>query len=1535
MASDAAGNLSAASTSTDHTVIYDITAPASTITNTTGGWFHGTLAGSSSDSGGAGLQAVHISIQKVAGMYYSANGAFDSATAVWLPTDGTLPAWTFAVAAGQLTDGSSYVVSTLATDAVGNVQATPTTGTFTYDATPPLSTITFPSAAYYNATGWAAGTLGGSSSDNTGVGGVTSVAVSILNNTTRQYYGGATFTSGTPVWLSADGTLPAWTYALAADKLANGSSYTVSSRAVDRVENVQSPVTTTSFTYDTTAPQVTVNRLTTNDTQPALSGTVDDPTATVTVTVNTKIYTATNAGDGRWTLALAGQAISPELTGSENGTSYDVTVVATDPAGNPGSEATLGELVIKTGATPTVGVTAATGGGSLLLAYNPSSSGEAVLTQGTTLLLRQSAASSFSLTIAGTSGDDTLTVDFSGGAPVPLGGITFDGGAGFDTVALINVGASYTTQTYNYTNANDGSIVLNNGTTNRTIHYTGLEPITNDGTVDYLIFNLPGLTDAGITLVDLGNGQARLDSPTNHTFEQTNFNYPSASAPGGGSITINLGANDQTLTVSSLALNANTSLIVDGQDGNDTVNLDVTGGLTVTKDLTLTAETIAQTTKVVVSGTTTLAAGATHSISLATSTNDFGTVAITSANDVTLVDTNGIVLGASAIAGNLNLTASGTITQSGTLTANGAGKTATFAAGSGNDITLNAGNDFTTVVVTSGRNVSLRDTDAANLGSTTVTGLLTFSGGTFNLTASNAIASAASVQVDAGTLDLHAYTNTVTGVILNGGTLAGTGGGTLTSTTAYDVRSGASSAILAGSVNLNKTTTGSVTLSGPNTYSGTTSVTAGSLVLGNATALGSTVGGTTVASGAVLDLYGQNVGAESVTLDGTGISSGGALINSSGTAASLSGNIPGNTYSVGGTGNITFTGTGRVQGTLTKVGGNTLTLGGTQDNSSLTAIVTTGTLLLAKSSSATVHALGSGATALTINNGATVQLAGNGGDQLFYQSDVVVNASGILDLNGQPEGFDALTGAGTITNTSSTAAVLTIGQGNTDATYSGTLQNGVGTLALVKTGTATQTLSSATAQTYTGGTTVSGGTLRLTGGDNRLSATGSITVNGGGLDLGGYSQAIATTAAVSLQSGSIAAGTLVYSGAAYDLQSGSALANLTGSAGINKTTSGTVLLGGSNTYTGATNIVAGTLRLPGLVAGAGLWLDASDSSSITQTANSITRWADKSGSVSNGSRDATASGTASPTYATNTTLLNGKSVVQFDGTTDVMNVNLSFLAGNQYTILAVEGRMDSASSRYFLATTANSQNNALHIGYRNNTTYTLAQYSNDLNAPVDAYSTQQFRLWSDQLSAAGHTIYRDGLPIAANTNTTPLTTATGGLIGGADFVIGVPPKYKGELAEIIVFPSALSTADRQAAEAYLRMKWLASTTSALPVGTAVSIGGGATLDLGAFGATIGSLANYNGTGGTVTSTAFNGTDKAKVTLTLAAADNAAFSGSIQEGLTSSVSLTKTGAATQTLSASTRTPATPRSAPARCNSGPITPFPAALATATSS
>ena len=222
-------------------------------------------------------------------------------------------------------------------------------------------------------------------------------------------------------------------------------------------------------------------------------------------------------------------------------------------------------------------------------------------------------------------------------------------------------------------------------------------------------------------------------------------------------------------------------------------------------------------------------------------------------------------------------------------------------------------------------------------------------------------------------------------------------------------------------------------------------------------------------------------------------------------------------------------------------------------------------------------------------------------------------------MGGFNQAINGLTGsAGSIvTNTPSLAAVadqtntIIVGLNDQTAQFDGIFQDGFsiqpgvtpaghfGFLAVDKVGAGVLTLTGT--NTATGGVTVdggridlnnaignalsanvtinAGGTLKLLA-SNQVADSRTVTTSGGTFDLNGRTE----TVGVVLTSGSIldAAGTgSLSSGSAFDLQSGLVTAKLSGTSGLNKTTFGTVTLGGAqaHNFTGATNVSAGTLVL--------------------------------------------------------------------------------------------------------------------------------------------------------------------------------------------------------------------------------------------------------------------------------------------------------------------------------------------------------------------
>jgi autotransporter-associated beta strand protein len=329
----------------------------------------------------------------------------------------------------------------------------------------------------------------------------------------------------------------------------------------------------------------------------------------------------------------------------------------------------------------------------------------------------------------------------------------------------------------------------------------------------------------------------------------------------------------------------------------------------------------------------------------------------------------------------------------------------------------------------------------------TYTGDTIISAGTFKLGTAAAIPDNSAVTVD-GTLDLNGKVETV-GSLAGSGTItsgaAGTpilaAGGNNTSTTFSGIIQNGS----ATSVGLTKAGTGATTLSGDSSFTGLTTVSAGTVKLGAAgggtnTPLGTIAAGTTVASGAVLDLNGFTLGtAEPLTLNGTGISSGGALINSSATPATYSGLLTlGSASSIIANNGIIISNAGTITGATFG-----LTLGGT-GSGTLGSILGTTTGTLTKEGAGTWILTGAntyvGTTTISAgilqigNNGTSGALGGgsvaNSGTLTFYRSD---NISVTNEISGT--GDVVKQGAGTLTLGSSSGISATGGTITYDGAY--------------------------------------------------------------------------------------------------------------------------------------------------------------------------------------------------------------------------------------------------------------------------------------------------------------------------------------------------------------------------------------------------------------------------------------------------------------------------------------------------------------------
>ena len=338
-------------------------------------------------------------------------------------------------------------------------------------------------------------------------------------------------------------------------------------------------------------------------------------------------------------------------------------------------------------------------------------------------------------------------------------------------------------------------------------------------------------------------------------------------------------------------------------------------------------------------------------------------------------------------------------------------------------------------------------------GNDTYSGTTTISAGTLQAGSTNlfgggtvGLSSNSDVIIDsAGTLDLIGCNPTI-GALSGSGSVVNSGSAAILTVGATNDSGTFSGTIGSGSkIALVKTGTGTETLAGANSYSGGTTVSEGILQLGAAgNPLGT--GGTTVDSGAALDLNGFSQGG-TLTLNGTGISGGGALLNSSTTAATYGGPITlGSNSSIvasGGDINLTYSTTGSGSNNNDN-NGPTLTLGGSANGTLITGMIPAGTLIVGGTGIWTLT--GSNPNAYfgpaTINSGATLQI-GNGGalGEITDNGTLSFDTSGFTTFSSAISGSGALVQAGSgtvaLTGTNTYSGATTISAGEIQAVTSG------------------------------------------------------------------------------------------------------------------------------------------------------------------------------------------------------------------------------------------------------------------------------------------------------------------------------------------------------------------------------------------------------------------------------------------------------------------------------------------------------------------
>jgi len=282
----------------------------------------------------------------------------------------------------------------------------------------------------------------------------------------------------------------------------------------------------------------------------------------------------------------------------------------------------------------------------------------------------------------------------------------------------------------------------------------------------------------------------------------------------------------------------------------------------------------------------------------------------------------------------------------------------------------------------------------------------------------------------------------------------------------------------------------------------------------------------------------------------------------------------------------------------TFTGGTTLSAGGITLGNALalgtgSVTLTGGTLNVGTFALANTVVLNGGAISGTGSIGGLTASLGTVATKLVGSGDITKSGSGVLELQGANGATEAYTGNVTISaGTIKFTGAGSLGAVNSSvAAYNGTIAN-AGILEFA--GTATQALNGVISgagslavsgagqvflygnNTYSGGTTVSAG--NATAQTLTSFGSGTVTLSGTGVvDVGG--QAVANNFVVN--GGTLQGGTInvtQVTGTA-----GTISANLNGTSSFTKSGAGTLILGGTNSYTGGTTVNGGTLLVNGTV----------------------------------------------------------------------------------------------------------------------------------------------------------------------------------------------------------------------------------------------------------------------------------------------------------------------------------------------------------------
>lgn len=230
------------------------------------------------------------------------------------------------------------------------------------------------------------------------------------------------------------------------------------------------------------------------------------------------------------------------------------------------------------------------------------------------------------------------------------------------------------------------------------------------------------------------------------------------------------------------------------------------------------------------------------------------------------------------------------------------------------------------------------------------------------------------------------------------------------------------------------------------------------------------------------------------------------------------------------------------------------------------------------------------------------------------------------------------------------------------------------------------------------------------------------------------------------------------------------------------------------------------LFTPLYISGCTLWLDGLDSSTVSQSSGAVQLWMDKSGTRRH-AYQATAG--SRPTYSDNGIVFSGSTFLNLTNAFSMLATTTTL-----YSIFIVERRTSDKSGNLILGFSG-SNNNGIAMGYNTNTVFRLTSAQTvDTDFTITGFQNPDpVRIWAGIYNATNRILYLNGAVATTTAYTTAVAswlTPTIGWFSG----FSLSNFYVGNVYEILVYNTALTTLQRQSVEGYLAWKWNLRSTLA-------------------------------------------------------------------------------------------------------------------------